>query len=192
MELSIPSFPRALFVKSEQLCVLILSTGNSSIAQNDWKGAWWHSSFSTHTGKCFSNMQLSCSYFLFQATIWIWSNAKMEPSSMVLSLADDIYSSNLYSHYAILDRIYRGWQSLWIIWSERDILLRILSAFENHGSFSTGLCRLFRSSFTFSKTWTRSLFCVSCHKCSNFYYIFRWMHSIQKHILILARCKYIC
>ncbi|KAL1535038.1 hypothetical protein AAHA92_31139 [Salvia divinorum] len=25
-------------------------SGNSSAAQNDWRGAWWHSSFSTHTG----------------------------------------------------------------------------------------------------------------------------------------------
>lgn len=25
-------------------------SGNSSSAQNDWKGAWWHSSFSTHSG----------------------------------------------------------------------------------------------------------------------------------------------
>lgn len=28
----------------------ISSSGNDSSAQNDWKGAWWHSSFSTHTG----------------------------------------------------------------------------------------------------------------------------------------------
>lgn len=25
-------------------------SGNDSSAQNDWKGAWWHSSFSVHSG----------------------------------------------------------------------------------------------------------------------------------------------
>lgn len=25
-------------------------SGNDSTAQNDWKGAWWHSSFSVHSG----------------------------------------------------------------------------------------------------------------------------------------------
>ena len=25
-------------------------SGNDSSAQNDWKGAWWHNSFSVHLG----------------------------------------------------------------------------------------------------------------------------------------------
>jgi len=29
----------------------ILFTGNDSSAQNDWHGAWWHSSFTTLSGQ---------------------------------------------------------------------------------------------------------------------------------------------
>jgi hypothetical protein len=29
-----------------------LFSGNDSSGQNNWKGAWWHSSFNVHSGDC--------------------------------------------------------------------------------------------------------------------------------------------
>jgi len=33
---------------------LFLFSVNDSSAQNDWKGAWWHSSFTVHSGNPFT------------------------------------------------------------------------------------------------------------------------------------------
>lgn len=42
-------------------------SGNDSSAQNDWKGAWWHDSFTTHSG---NQVLIPCKWL--GCSVWLW------------------------------------------------------------------------------------------------------------------------
>lgn len=47
--------------------------GNDTSAQNDWKGAWWHSSFDINSGNYLSFVNVFKYYLFTYITSWIFN-----------------------------------------------------------------------------------------------------------------------
>lgn len=48
-------------------------SGNDTSAQNDWKGAWWHSSFDINSGNYLSFVNVFKYYLFTYITSWIFN-----------------------------------------------------------------------------------------------------------------------